>query len=800
LIALNDFIALVCAAVPRFQAHAPDGQQRTCILHDPNHALMIGAGPGSGKTTVLVLRALRLVFVDGWMPETIVLTTFTNKAADELRARLIEWGLRIKNHLAAQPPQPAPAGFGLWLDSIDINRFVTGTLDSICEELLTTHRDPTDPAPVLVEGFVGNGILVRHALFPNQAHNDPDLDAYLTAFTFDGSPAANFGEKVGICRTLLDRLIHDLVDLNLFQGGANNTQARQRLVACANTYRQFMADGYRMDFALLEETFLRRLQQGRLQRFTNTLRALLVDEYQDTNPLQERIYFTIVQQAGASFTIVGDDDQSLYRFRGATVELFRDFQQRFVQYLPQQAQPQLRYLVANYRSTPAIVAFFNTFVHACPDFQNARVQPPKPRIVAQLPSNGVPVIGMFRADANALADDLTNFLWDVFRGPGRTVNSGGQTVTIIRDPSGGDFGDAVLLSHTVNEFAAQFGNNPVRERLPRLLRTQLAARGIGVFNPRGRLLRDIPVVQQFLGTILNCIDGNGALQATMTTVLRAEAIRYLDLWRREATAFAATRPQPNTPHTLADFVQAWQNRTVQGANMNWPPEWPILELGFKLMSWIPMLRDDPEGQVYLEAVSRCIAQAATFSPYRSTVHRGRGVHDDNSVKAAIRDILAPIAESSVDVDEEIMPHVPRSRFPMMTIHQAKGLEFPLVIVDVASDYTRNHPKNRFRRFPDTPSSVQNAEDDFAPFCQIGALRQVRTGLQRSFDDLIRLYYVAYSRPESVLMLVGVDTCLRYRTTIQHVATGWVSDGTWSWRNAVGGRPPALVNNHPLVLL
>jgi DNA helicase-2/ATP-dependent DNA helicase PcrA len=202
----------------------------------------------------------------------------------------------------------------------------------------------------------------------------------------------------------------------------------------------------------------------------------------------------------------------------------------------------------------------------------------------------------------------------------------------------------------------------------------------------------------------------------------------------------------------------------------------------------------------LEAVSRAIAQAATFSPYRSNIIRGQPPHDDNSVKYAIRDILAPIAESSVDVDEEIMPHVPRSRFPIMTIHQAKGLEFPLVIVDVASDYTRNHPLNRFRRFPESPSSVQNVEDDLAPFCQIGPLRQTRTGLQRSFDDLIRLYYVAYSRPECVLMLVGVDPCLRYQSTIRHVATGWRSDGTWSWRTPVAGPAPALVNNHPLLLI
>jgi DNA helicase-2/ATP-dependent DNA helicase PcrA len=798
MIPLNDFVPLVCASVPRFQVHAPNGQQQNCILHDPAVPLMIVAGPGSGKTTVLVLRALRLIFVNGWMPEQIVLTTFTRKAADELRARLIEWGLQIKSRLVSHPPHPAPTGFSHWLDSIDINRFVTGTLDSICEELLTTHRDPTDAAPVLVEGFVGNGILVRHALFPHQAHNHPQLDTYLTPFTFDGSPPSNFGDKVAICRTLLDRLVHDLVDLTQFQGAASHQQARQTLVACANTYRQFMADGYRMDFALLEETFLQRLQQGRLQRFTTGLRALLVDEYQDTNPLQEQIYLSLIQQTNASFTIVGDDDQSLYRFRGATVELFRDFQQRFVQQLPQHAHPQQQYLVNNYRSTPHVVGFFNSFIQNDHGFQAARVQPPKPLIVAQLPSNGVPVLGMFRPDATTLADDLTSFLVDVFRGTGRTITVGGTPITIIKDGAGGDCGDAVLLSHSVNEYAKQFGNTPPRERLPRLLRTRLAQQGIHVFNPRGRLLRDIPCVQSLLGAVLECIDPNGALQGTV--FLRAEAQRYMNVWRQAAQTFAATNPQPSTPHTLSAFIQAWQSRTTQGSGMAWPPEWPLLELSFKLISWIPMLRDDPEGQVYLEAVSRSIAQAATFSPYRSTILNGRGQHDANSVKAAIRDILAPIAESSVDVDEEIMPHVPRSRFPIMTIHQAKGLEFPLVIVDVTSDYLTNHPSNRFRRFPDNPSSVQNMEDDLAPFCQIGPLRMARTGLQRSFDDLIRLYYVAYSRPQCVLMLVGLDRCVRYQTTIQHVATGWTSDGTWSWRTPVANPVPPLVNNLPLQLI
>lgn len=804
------FIPLIRAAIPRFQARRPNANQEGCVLHDPTIPLMIVAGPGTGKTTVLVLRALRLVFVDGFMPEQVLLTTFTRKAATEIRARLIEWGLTLRSYLQRHPPANPPRGFDDWLESIDINRFVTGTLDSICEEVLTTHRDPADPAPVLVEGFVGNALLMFQGLFPIAAHNDSALDAYLTNFTFDGEAPRNFAAKLDVCRSIIDRLIHDQVDLQAFTTCPTHTQARQSIVTAADAYRRFMADTNQMDFARLEELFLERLSQRRLGRFTSGIRAVLVDEYQDTNPLQESIYFELIRQTNASLSIVGDDDQSLYRFRGATVELFRDFVHRFRALVPGIQPPHLNYLVDNYRSTPEIVSFFNSFAHNDPAFAPARVQPPKPLINAQVASTAIPVLGMFRPDTGTLSEDLTHFLLDVFRGAGRQFQIGANRVQIIRNPQGGDFGDCVFLSHTVDEYASRFGNNAPRERLPLLVRRRLHARGVGVFNPRGRLLRDIPVVQQLLGILLDCIDPpnanapDGGQQTAVIGHLRNESRIYLSAWRREARAFMATNPHPTRPQGLRDFVVAWQRRTSQ-VGADWPNEWPLLELCFKIISWIPVLRDDPEGQVYLEAITRCISQAATFSPFRSSIIFGRHPNVNSnlhfaSVRRAIMDIIVPIAEKQVDVDEEILPSVPRSMLPIMTIHQAKGLEYPLVIVDVSSDYNTNHRLNRFRRFPEAPSAVQNLEDDLAPYCPIGPLRLARQPLARTFDDLIRLYYVAFSRPQSLLLLVGLDKCLQYRTTIRHIATGWRSDGTWAWARPVAGRPPPLANNIPLQLI
>lgn len=793
MIPLESFISVVQEAVPRFKDSAPNQNQEACIFHPTETPLMIVAGPGSGKTTVLVLRALRLVFVDGFRPEEILITTFTRKAAAEIRARLIEWGSSIIHYLQNDPSY-ATSNSQNWLDSIDINQFVTGTLDSICNDILTTIRSQSDPVPVVVESFVNNALFRRHGLFATGAHNNDELTEYLSNFTFSGNQPGNFREKLGICRTIIDRFVQDQVNLQQYQQVTEHNEARRAIISAFESYREYMDTNNQLDYARLEELFYQKLVQGEFdERFTSNLRALLVDEYQDTNPLQESIYFELVRRSDASFTIVGDDDQSLYRFRGATVELFRDFTSRYNQVFGESQAPNTKYLVENYRSTPEIVDFFNDFITNDPDFAPARVHSGKPPIVAQKSSNQMPVLGMFRPDRETLADDLASFLTDVFEGNGYDIRVGGQQYPITRKEDGGDFGDSVFLSHTVNEISS--GRN---ERLPFLLRQRLERHGIDVFNPRGRSLRDIEVVQQLLGIILECIDPESE-QQNQIHYLRNEATRYLNRWRVAAWDFVATNPIPNQPTGLPHFIQDWQLRRTQRLD-EWPNEWPLLELCFRIITWIPRLHDDPEGQVYTEAVARCISNAAIFSSYRSKIFFDQVQHEEGSIRAAISDIFLPIAEGDIEIDEDIMPHVPRSHFPFMTIHQAKGLEYPLVIVDVASDYKTNHHMQRFRRFPEEPSSVQNLEDDLAPYCEIGNLRINRGGLARTFDDLIRLYYVAYSRPQSILLLVGLDSCLRYNTPIRHVAMGWKSNSEWSWKSPVSGENPEQANNVPIHLI
>ena len=352
------------------------------------------------------------------------------------------------------------------------------------------------------------------------------------------------------------------------------------------------------------------------------------------------------------------------------------------------------------------------------------------------------------------------------------------------------------MAHSVNEFGRAVFGNPPKARLPWLLRQELSAKGIPVFNPRGRALKDIPEVRILLGLISLCIDPTCSLLDGLATFFQTKL--EIKAWRDDAETFIQSNPAPATPHSLRAFVKAWQGEQPQSRGMKgeWPKEWPVLDLLYKLMTWLPEFQNLPEYQVYLEAIARSVTQAIAFSPYQGSVIKD-GAHHNRSRESVLRDILSPIAQNVIEVDEELLTHVPRNHLNFMTIHQSKGLEFPLVIVDIGSDFSRNHPKQRFRRFPDGPSNVTQMEDDLAQYSNVGALRTQRSAIDRTFEDLIRLYYVAYSRPQTAIVLVGHTNLLQYKTTISNVATFWTQNGTWPWRSStppIGGKkPPASVS-------
>jgi DNA helicase-2/ATP-dependent DNA helicase PcrA len=373
---VEEFVELIVQLLG--ERRRPNPEQQACIVDDGASPLLIVAGPGSGKTTVLVLRALRHVVVDRMAPEHIMITTFTRKAAKEIRTRLIEWGIPILEAAARDPNIDAELrGF---LREVDINRFVSGTLDSICEEVLSEARGPAERPPVVVEAFVANQILARKGeVYDAFRTMGPEFQNYLGKYSNSGEPPNSLGEMTRVVRTLVDRFVQDEVDERGYVARGRDLNARRAVADIFRKYRDYLQSTNQMDFPTLERVFLERIRGATPPGLVGNLRAMLVDEYQDTNPLQERIYLELAARSGAALSVVGDDDQSLYRFRGATIELFRDFCARAGQALSN-TSPRMLYLIQNYRSTPEIVAFFNSFVQNDPDFAGARIQPPKPRI------------------------------------------------------------------------------------------------------------------------------------------------------------------------------------------------------------------------------------------------------------------------------------------------------------------------------------------------------------------------------------------------------------------------------------
>ncbi|MCP4542413.1 MAG: ATP-dependent helicase [Chloroflexi bacterium] len=747
----------------------PNSEQRDAIEAGPGEPLFIVAGPGTGKTTCLSLRILKLILVDDVPPQGILATTFTVKAAAELRSRILGWGFRLLETLQAD--SEIPPEIQAQLANVDINQITTGTIDSICEQVLRQYREPGDQPPVLVDDFVSKTLLLREGLFGGGRYRDDDLDNFLLQIRGGGKWGWNIGAKNNILQEIWQRRFQDQVNWPTFVADAQPAQqnAIQLVDAALNDYHAGLQERGMLDFALLEQEMLNRLWVHQLGEFLEQLQVILVDEYQDTNLLQESIYFEMAQACHGALNVVGDDDQSLYRFRGATVSLFRDFAQRYQRTFEREIEP--IFLNINYRSTHAIVDFVNDYARLDDGYQAVRVAEKPKLLYGPSAETGVPILGMFRDNVETLSRDLSDFIHQVFRGEGYTLPNG---AIVQSNPAGGDLGDCSLLCSSPREF-----NSSGKPRLPLLLRQDLEHEGIEVFNPRGQDLTGIPIVARFGGFLLECLDPGGVIE-DQTSGVSTSIQNMFHAWRDQAIGFAESE---DAPEGLLNFAIGWAERDPQRQGWTWPRSVPILDLIYGLVHFFPELHDDPEGQIYLEVFTRQVSsceQVGKFSGRVVTDPNNQGL-SDASVKELLRDFLGPIAAGTIKVNEDLMETFPRDRLSILSIHQSKGLEFPLMIVDVGSDFKTNHPAHRFKRFPVNGGRSHTLEELLRPHTDLGAPQ--RTAVDRAFDDLFRQFFVAYSRPQEVLLLVGLRRTMP-GGNILNVATGWDRSECCHWDGAV----------------
>jgi DNA helicase-2/ATP-dependent DNA helicase PcrA len=756
----------------------PNKGQSAAVSAAKNAPLFLVAGPGTGKTACLTMRMLKMIYVDGVAPRGILATTFTKKAAGELRSRLLSWGYGVHEYLLADKKLPKMQR--LWLEQkVDINQVRTGTIDSLCEELLRDFRDPGTDPPVLADEFVSGTLLLRAGMFGNGRYKDEDLDKFLCDTRGTGKFGWHLGVKTDLVRTMWDRRYHDQLDWKQFaQGGATPQEktARKHLDEALADYSKELTDRIMVDFSQLEQTVLERLQLGGMREFTDELEVVLVDEYQDSNLLQERLYFEMAKSCGGALTVVGDDDQSLYRFRGATVDLFSQFEKRYGSVKEFKEMPLPVFLNENYRSSTTIIDFVNGYATMDAGYQSVRVKG-KPALVNPLRrEEEIPILGMFRDTLDELATDLAQFIHDVTKGKGRTVN--GKLIRV--DAKKGDVGDCALLCSSPKEYGFAANGQPPKERLPLRLRQELAdlADPIETFNPRGEDFSKIPIVRRLAGLLLMCLDHDGDAEDKVTKGLGQGVRTVFQEWATETTSWL--KPG-RAPKGLIDFVENWSKRDPGRSGYRWPKSTPCIDLLYALVHWLPELHDDPEGQVYLEVFTRQLGAAEQVSPFKARVVTDSTNKDLSvaSVGHLLLYLLSPIASGTAKVDEELIDSFPRDRLNVLSIHQSKGLEFPLVIVDVGSEFKRNHKANAFKRFPEEPNTPHRLEDLMRVHSPLAVLK--RGGVDRAFDDLYRQYFVAFSRAQDVLLLVGLNASHPDRGNVLNVATGWDRHQVNQWQ-------------------
>lgn len=272
--------------------------------------VLILAGAGSGKTSVLTHRIAYLIQELSVSPEAILGLTFTNKAAQEMRERV------------SRMIGPKMA-----------KKVTLCTFHSFCMHVLRKeihHLGYTSQFSLYDEKDVKRvvGQLARHLL--EHEGDLPSLEPTIAKISYAKSRGLSFEEIKAEKPTWHDQFSHDLFD---------------RLQTCMRAYNAVDFDSLLSLTVKLFEDF-----PEVLQKYQERLRYVMIDEYQDTNPIQYRLAKLLAEKY-QNLCVVGDDDQSIYGWRGAEIKNILQFESSHIIKLEQ-----------NYRSTPTILKAANAVI------------------------------------------------------------------------------------------------------------------------------------------------------------------------------------------------------------------------------------------------------------------------------------------------------------------------------------------------------------------------------------------------------------------------------------------------------
>ena len=577
-------------------------EQREAVDHFEGPLLVL-AGAGSGKTRVLTTRIAHLIHERGVPPDRILAVTFTNKAAGELRNR-------IASLLGAAPT-------GMW----------TGTFHALGARMLRRH------APLL-------GWSNTFAIFDaeqslrliKRTTEDVGLD------TRRWSPKAIRGHLSSAKNQLIGPQQFIEENAESFDVFARNVAkvypAYQKSLRAQNAFD--------FDDLLVKPVELLESNAELLAAYRSRFHFLLVDEYQDTNRAQFR-FVELLAAEHRNLMVVGDDDQSIYGWRGADIRNILDFETTF-------SGAHTVRLEQNYRSTEVILSAANAVIAENVDRTGKTL---------------------------------------------RTDRMGGERITLVT--TSGETDEARWIADQI-EVRISEGPELAYREMSILYRTNAQSRALeDVFRRRGLPYqivggvrfyerREIQDVLAYLRLISNPLDA-GAFERVVNYPRRGvgnTSLERLSAWAAvegisllEAAARADEAPEvpKGGVRGLIAFAALVQRRSVSASQM------PVGELLESLVEELDLFRhladEGPEGEDRADNVRELIAGALDYNAELLEELEGETLDHFTELDLFLQQVALVADVDRHDPDADAVT--------LMTLHNAKGLEFPVVFISGLED-------------------------------------------------------------------------------------------------------------------
>jgi DNA helicase-2/ATP-dependent DNA helicase PcrA len=643
-------------------SHLLDGlndAQRQAV-GSPLGAALVLAGAGSGKTRVLVHRVAWLIQVEGASPNSILAVTFTNKAAAEMRGR-IETLLGI------------PGG-ALWI----------GTFHGLAHRLLRRHwREAGLPQAFQILDSEDQSRILRKVL------KALDLDEtrwvpreilwFINAQKDEGFRAKHIKD--------------------------NGDPTRRQLIRIYQAYEEACQRAGVVDFAelLLRAYELWRDNPALLEHYRTRFRHVLVDEFQDTNAIQYKWLMLLAGPDGLPFA-VGDDDQSIYRWRGARVENLNQFRRDYPGAV-------LYKLEQNYRSTGTILKAANALI-----------------------ANNAGRLGKNLWTSGADGDRVK--LYAAFN----ERDEADFVVNRIREwvDRGGARREAAVLYRS-NAQSRVFEEAFLNARMP-----YRVYGGLRFFERA-----EIKDALAYLRLVASRADDT-SFERVVNLPTRGIGAKTLDTLRDMARAggtslwHAAVAAQSALPQRAAQALQSFLHlieklgREVAGLELHEQVDHVIQNSG--LIEHFKKERGE-RGEGRVENLLELVSAAKGFSP--------EGETDMQPLESFLAHAVLESGEGQADPYADCVQ--------MMTLHTAKGLEFPVVFLAGMEDGLFPHQ----RSIADLASLEEERR-----LCYVGATRAMRQ-LYITYAEQRRLYGVdQYGQPSRFISELPADLIEEIRPRLQ----------------------------------